>query len=381
MITMKNELADLSADYAELGVDTLIANMKQYVPVLNDISEEIPIVKSLLVVAKLPRSVTDVYLSHKLAAFLFSSRLTQEKRQKLQKTLSKHQNERLWQRISLAINSHDDIEKTKIVGKLFAAHLEDAISYDDFLTLVYVTNTVNIIQLADLLEFYKLDPAVRGKTTRMFEMLGLLTEYHQPAGGGWGSSGSAVVHAPTALGWKYMGIVFDYPVSLKKGYRVGRGNLIKELTEGGIWTGHAYPIGVIMSENKRYTVIEVYAVDANGRVYCKDSIPVKIGDGVPTLNDADLSLFTLERIARPRGYTNLSSALSSDNSIREIRQTYAAITDIGPEGSIPIDVAEICRILEAKDPAEVSEYSHLKLIFERLRDLLSQQPDFFSKKK
>ncbi len=71
--------ADLVEDYGEVGVSQLIDASKQFLPVLDSVSKEVPYVKTLVAAVKVPQTLSDFILGRKVNAFLYSSGLNKRR--------------------------------------------------------------------------------------------------------------------------------------------------------------------------------------------------------------------------------------------------------------------------------------------------------------
>jgi len=277
---------DAAIDYAEMGVDHLIDNSKQYLPVLDDVSKEVPVVKTLVAAVKVKGSISDAILGTKVNAFLYSSNLDQKKLDKFKKKFSKAKQEKLWERVVLAINAHDDKQKSGIIGKLFAQLIDEFISYEEFFDMVHATNSLNLNNLEQLREIYTLtdESNVNPSLFYMFATLRLV-DVDSSMVGGLGSGGP--VYPLNQLGWKYVGIIFDFPQSSIPGVQIGKVELVRELDDAGRATGKALPLATLNARNSRHAEVEVFLVNSQNEVLCSqaDGLPLSIGSMVVPAGD------------------------------------------------------------------------------------------------
>lgn len=150
MIDLANTLKDslskkaipVSVDFLENEIDTLISNNTfRNVPVLNAIGSLIEIGKDLHERNLLKQ--TSIFLSE------FNSGLVSE--EKLNKYKAKLENDKKkiseLDRVLLILNSNIDAEKSKILARLFAAYIDEMISWSDFCEYSDATNRLFIEDL------------------------------------------------------------------------------------------------------------------------------------------------------------------------------------------------------------------------------------------
>jgi hypothetical protein len=143
---------DNALDYAEIGLDAFVSD---------DILKEIPIVKTVVGVVKSGLKVKEIFFTKKILTFLkefHSGKLPEEKLSKFQYEFDKNEKyrEKVLQEIMVFNDTFLQIEKSKVFANLFAAHLNDAFHWDDFINLSYCLNQLNMFGVSlfdDMAEF------------------------------------------------------------------------------------------------------------------------------------------------------------------------------------------------------------------------------------
>jgi hypothetical protein len=262
---------DLLEDYAEVGISDLIEQAKPYVPLLDHIGTSFPIVRTALAAIKLPRNLSDIILGKKVNIFLYSSGITEQKLETLRNKFSESKQNQLWEQVVLAINSHDDTRRTEITGKLFSSLIDGYLSEDEFFTLVHTTNIISLALLDDLLQIYMLsDEGPYLKTSIYYALITAgLVDLQNGITGTWdGETGPS--YPLNQIGWKYAGIIFDYPASNVANVLVGKSELISFIGENGLPTGKAFPLKTMKDERKRYGIADIFLLKSGGFVLCEE---------------------------------------------------------------------------------------------------------------
>ena len=143
---------DNALDYAEIGLDAFVSD---------DILKEIPIVKTVVGVVKSGLKVKEIFFTKKILTFLkefHSGKLPKEKLSKFQYEFDNNEKyrEKVLQEIMVFNDTFLQIEKSKVFANLFAAHLNDAFGWDDFINLSYCLNQLNMFGVPlfdDMAEF------------------------------------------------------------------------------------------------------------------------------------------------------------------------------------------------------------------------------------
>lgn len=131
---------DNALDYAEIGLDAFVSD---------DILKEIPIVKTVVGVVKSGLKIKEIFFTKKILTFLkefHSGKLPEEKLSKFQNEFDNNEKyrEKVLQEIMVFNDTFLQIEKSKVFANLFAAHLNDAFGWDDFINLSYCLNQLNM---------------------------------------------------------------------------------------------------------------------------------------------------------------------------------------------------------------------------------------------
>ncbi len=275
-----NRYVDLGIDLDQWGVEQAIEQFKPFVPALEDVSQDLPWVKSIIAVLTLPRTLQDIAFGIKVNEFLYSSDIDKSKVDKLKKKLGKKRSSRLWERIVLSINSHDDKMKSAAVGKLAKALIDESITYDDFFDMVHVTNNLNMNTLDALKIVYSLDNSASLPGGRHYDFMGMgLIGNNRTAGISWGGTGGYSVNQ---FGWKYTGIVLDNPESSIKGYFIGKDVLVdvyKSNTSSELQG--TYPLKYVIEQKLPYDEIDIFIINDATEVLCDEStgLPLIVESG------------------------------------------------------------------------------------------------------
>ena len=295
---------DLLQDYGDFTVEKIADSAKHlekaqaFLPVLNVASEDFPYIKTLVAALKMPRNISDAILGSKVADFLYTSELSQEKLDKLKKMFSQKDQRRVWERVVLSINAHDDKEKTRITGKLFTALVDEKITKDEFFDMVHATNTLNVYYIDYLKQLYSLgDESIPGSANYVFVTLGLINIDNSRIGtiGGGGPD-----YPLNQLGWKYAGIVTDNGDTAIPGVMMGVDELVREYDENGQLTGKSLPLKTIQEKGTYYHAVDVFIVNNKGEVLCEhDDVPYLLASSNTSIGFSNEIL--AERLAKEKG--------------------------------------------------------------------------------
>lgn len=273
-----DKYVDLAVDLDQWGVDQAIEQFKPYVPALESVSEGLPIVKAMIALLTLPRTIQDIAFGVKVNEFLYNSEIDQSKVEKLKRKLGKKRNSRLWERIVLSINSHDDKLKSAAVGKLAKALIDDFISYEEFFDMVHVTNNMNMNALDALEALYSLDGSRSSSNGRRYNFMnaGLVGAKRGVAASSltWGGvvGGSSGGHSINQFGWKYAGIVLDYPESGIEGYFIGKDILVDVYgSNTSSELQGTYPLGYVIKQNLSHDEVDIFIINDVTQVLCDES--------------------------------------------------------------------------------------------------------------
>lgn len=132
-----SELRDVAKDSAEVLIDSLLDD---------GILKEIPIVRSVLGLAKAGISVRDRLFLEKVMRVLSPlSEYTSEQRQEFLRSLDADEVKKASQYLILYIDRLDSIEKTGMLGKVFEAYLTGKIGYKAMLYFAHFIDSVFIL--------------------------------------------------------------------------------------------------------------------------------------------------------------------------------------------------------------------------------------------
>ena len=141
-----DNLSQISQNIGELVIDGLLED---------GLAKDIPIVGSVVGLTKFGISVKDYLFLKKIAKFLFEiGETTSEQREKLIEKIeqSEKYNKDVGEALLLIIDKLDDLEKPKILGKLFKALIEFRIDYKTFLRLAFSIEKVFLPDIESLKE-------------------------------------------------------------------------------------------------------------------------------------------------------------------------------------------------------------------------------------
>jgi len=130
-IEIAKPTVDLSQDYAELSIDALIDN-----PVL----KEVPLVKTVVALGKTAIALREWHFVKKLLAFLkelHSGDRASQKANEFKQRLSSDEafRNKVTEHILVIVDRYITVDKAKILGHLFKAHVNGEFPWDDFVCL------------------------------------------------------------------------------------------------------------------------------------------------------------------------------------------------------------------------------------------------------
>ena len=259
----------LAKDYGEIVLDSIIESA----PLLEEISENIPILKTILVVIKTPKAIQDIIFQCKMNEFLYNANLSQDAVSSFKNKFSKKKRGDIVEYILISINAHDNKEKSGIIGRLFNALLKDSISLEDFHNMVHVTNNISINDIGDLRRIYTLNMdqhkvRITDRVEYSFKNLGLISSGRVVYHGGFGtasSTGGSGGYSLNQFGWIYTGIVFKNPDSAIEGYQIGCGDLVDAFNDKGDFL-NSYPVSYARKEEYVYNSIDIFKIDRSANV-------------------------------------------------------------------------------------------------------------------
>lgn len=369
----KDKAVELAQDYLEIGFDAAVEVNKQFLPALVSAAEEVPFVKTLILALQMPSTISDQILGAKILKFLYASELDEEKVEKLRTSIKNEKFEKILRRVVLSLEAHDDEEKCKIVGKLFKALLEEKITTKEFTSMIHATNSLNLDFIESLKTHYMLNNAEIGGHRTLFVTLGLLN-INESGIGTFGGGGPT--YPMTSLGWKYLGIVLDHPETSIKDIHMGVSELHYEITEGGLRGSSAYPMEIFIKEDKRYERVDLFAIDENYNVGCKNGIPTKLSTHFPTIaesyEDGVKAMMIQKNIPLDSRFASIQAKFEENIMVR----TYAVISDLTKLGLEPVEYIDARNNLFA-DLGSVND--PLIDLIDNLLQYKSEIPNFFEK--
>lgn len=160
---------DLSIDYAELALDTMVTT---------GFLKDIPFIKSLYSAYNIYASVTDRFRVKKILSFLRqlnSKTINQEKLEKFKKDFEddKYRNE-VMETIILLNERFMHVEKSKVLANLTRNLIEENISYIDFQYLSSILDAIQLRGLIYLRSWGDASPDFLGMRGMTFEEVPLL---------------------------------------------------------------------------------------------------------------------------------------------------------------------------------------------------------------
>lgn len=322
---------DLATDYAEIIIDEVAEASKISLPILSEMAIEAPIIRTFIIALTAPRTISDQMLGHKISQFLYASNLDSKKIEKLREKIKRKSFDKTLRNLVLSINSHDQEERSAILGKVFQALLNDEISLREYNEMQYITNNINLSYLDSLKSMYSLAENVTSGHRSVFLNYGLVG-IDESLMGTMGYGGGPM-YPLTSLGWKFTGIAFDHPVTAIEGVRMGVGELHPVLTEGGIPSNVALPMSVIEGQDLRRSQVELYAIEPNFRIGCdKGGMPHILSKRYTAIGETNDSLAHKLMVELGIDPTTTIKALFMNFDGNVNRVAYGVITNIDALG-------------------------------------------------
>lgn len=197
-----NQLGDAIFDLAEVALDQNLAE---------GVLKDLPIVGTLVKLARVKQSVSEELFLRKLARFLADlNAVPIEEREKLleQYPDTSAEQQVLGENLLLALERLDDIKKPAILARFFAAYIRSKIDYLTFTRLARALEKFNIELLPNLQWFYtREEPLVEPSEEIIHELslAGLVTVGLEGSGTFGGSAG----YRYSELGKTFLLIGFD----------------------------------------------------------------------------------------------------------------------------------------------------------------------------
>jgi hypothetical protein len=120
-----------------------------------DAGREIPVVRTVLALARAAASVQSYMLLRKIVRFLQElSTLDQKQREDFLRDLDGDDRKRILDPLLLVLDHHDHEHKSEIEAKLLKAHVRGQLTAREYLDLRHATSAINIEAIRDLRRFY-----------------------------------------------------------------------------------------------------------------------------------------------------------------------------------------------------------------------------------
>ncbi|TGD58254.1 hypothetical protein [Flavobacterium humi] len=143
-----NELGEVSKDFLEIGIDSLIKD---------GALKDIPIVGSIFSLAKVGYSIKDQILLKKICLFLFELKEISDldKNQFIHKIdTDNNYKKKVSESLLLILDKFNDYNKAEMLGKLFAAAIKGEIDYKMFSKLSHIIDRAYFEDLKVLVSIY-----------------------------------------------------------------------------------------------------------------------------------------------------------------------------------------------------------------------------------
>ena len=140
---IRSDLTQISIDFAEIGLDTFIDE---------GIAEEIPIIGSIVSLAKTSFAIRDRIFIRKIGTFLLCLKnVTQaEKELFYNKLNSASHKKKVGDTLLLILDRLDDLEKPQLLARVFEFYIREHITFEDFRRL---SSAIDIAFIDDLKVF------------------------------------------------------------------------------------------------------------------------------------------------------------------------------------------------------------------------------------
>lgn len=146
---VKSDLTDLAADYSEIVIDSFLSD---------GVLKDIPIINTLIGLSKTGLAINDYLFLKKILNFLVNIKdIPKKSRENMIAQIEKSEKyqKNVGEAILLIINKLDDLEKPKLIGKIFKAFINEKICYESFLRLSQSIEKVFLPDLSSLVDFSK----------------------------------------------------------------------------------------------------------------------------------------------------------------------------------------------------------------------------------
>lgn len=145
---------DNALDYAELGLDSSVSN---------EVLKEIPIVKTVVGVAKTGLKIKEIFFCKKILSFLkqfHSGMLPDDKMTEFRVKFEddKKYQEQVLEQVMIYNDRFSRVEKSKIFANLFLAHLNGKFDWEALMSLTECLEKLNILGINDFLSEMESQP-------------------------------------------------------------------------------------------------------------------------------------------------------------------------------------------------------------------------------
>lgn len=139
-----SDLSDLSQELTEVALDSLLQE---------GILKDIPIIGTIVGVAKTAIHIRDKLLVRKIIDFLRELKITPEERARFLSDIEGDKNfqRRIGENLLMLLDRLDDLQKPAMIAKLFKAYLQDVINYQEFVSFASVIDRAFVNDLTGLL--------------------------------------------------------------------------------------------------------------------------------------------------------------------------------------------------------------------------------------
>lgn len=239
----------------DTAINLIKTNLDYLRPLSNTLGEvfkEEPHLKLMLLLFKAPTTVSDAIFMHKFSDFYEASGLNKESLKELDKKLSGKKKSRFWKLIFTSVQSHDDEKRSVLVGKVIKAYSAAKITYDETISMIHASNSVNVENLKYLRQCYMGNPrTMPGYARQEFVIVGLLG-MDQSNIGTWSSAGGAT-YPLVDFGARYVGAIYGYPAYPdRKDIRVGEEHLVNAGKDTSLSNRAALPYKQVVNEKLWY---------------------------------------------------------------------------------------------------------------------------------
>ncbi|MBL7159829.1 hypothetical protein ISS85_05095 [Candidatus Microgenomates bacterium] len=156
-------MSSLVTDLIEIDIDTLIGN---------ELIKELPVVKVFVTASKVIKGISNELLLKKIFIFLFQLKgTTLKEREKFLQKLGSSKRKEILSNLILVLDKHEQLRKSEIQGKLFAAYIKEKMNYMDYMTLTYVVNMMDINTLEALVKFYTIKSSASLKPELIYNFI------------------------------------------------------------------------------------------------------------------------------------------------------------------------------------------------------------------